>query len=119
MGKELDSLADVVTFGVLPGMMIFNLYHHLVELPVWPAYFAFAVPIFSAFRLAIFNRTKPAMTISWVWPRPAQCAFIGTVTRWAGQRALSCLDYYRARVAGGFRIALVKRPGIAHSVAGV
>ncbi len=55
LGKELDSLADVVTFGVLPGLLLFRYYQLTVGEPLWPAYLVFAVPVFSAFRLAIFN----------------------------------------------------------------
>lgn len=94
LGKELDSLADVVTFGVLPGMMIFNLYHHLVELPVWPAYFAFAVPIFSAFRLAIFNLDETQRDHFKGLATPANALFIGAVTCWVGQERF-LFDYYR------------------------
>lgn len=94
LGKELDSLADVVTFGVLPGLMIFNLYHHLVELPLWPAYFAFAVPVFSAFRLAIFNLDETQRDHFKGLATPANALFIGAVTCWVGQERF-LFDYYR------------------------
>ena len=58
IGKELDSLADLVTFGVLPAFLAF----HFINLAVvsdnttllyaWPAFF---IAVFSAIRLAIFN----------------------------------------------------------------
>lgn len=60
-GKQLDSLADVVTFGVVPGLMIFYL---SADLGNWPfskdslpfvRYTALLIPIFSALRLAKFN----------------------------------------------------------------
>ncbi len=50
MGKELDSLADVVTFGAAPGFIAFNLIH---SIPL--AFAAFLIPILSAYRLAKFN----------------------------------------------------------------
>ncbi|MDL5050929.1 CDP-diacylglycerol--serine O-phosphatidyltransferase [Oscillatoria amoena NRMC-F 0135] len=53
IGKELDSLADVVSFGVLPALVIYKLWPG--DLPEWPAYFAFAITACSALRLAIFN----------------------------------------------------------------
>src|SRR5690606_30336669 len=54
-GKELDSLADVVSFGFLPGAV---LYHMLGV--AWPdnayiPYVAFLVTVFSTLRLAKFN----------------------------------------------------------------
>jgi CDP-diacylglycerol--serine O-phosphatidyltransferase len=73
MGKELDSLADMVSFGVAPGMMLFSfldklLYHlswddsWLCRLFLLPA---FAIPLFSGLRLAKFNiddRQKTSFT---------------------------------------------------------
>lgn len=55
IGKELDSLADVVSFGFLPGAI---LYYMLGE--AWPGngylpYLGFVVTVFSALRLAKFN----------------------------------------------------------------
>lgn len=55
IGKELDSLADVVSFGVLPSFIIFN---ELINNEVtngWIAYVAFLMALFSALRLAKFN----------------------------------------------------------------
>jgi CDP-diacylglycerol--serine O-phosphatidyltransferase len=53
LGKELDSLADVVSFGVLPSMVMYTW---------WPegshvllSYTSFGIAAFSALRLAIFN----------------------------------------------------------------
>ena len=53
IGKELDSLADVVSFGVLPGLTLFHVMQHsgLAEF----AFVALAIPVASAFRLAKFN----------------------------------------------------------------
>lgn len=53
IGKQLDSLADMVTFGILPS---FLLYYLLVEIsqPV-VAYLALLIAVASAFRLAKFN----------------------------------------------------------------
>ena len=54
MGKELDSLADVISFGFLPGVIIYMLLKDSVTNPYIP-YFAFLIPVFSALRLAKFN----------------------------------------------------------------
>ena len=52
-GKELDSLADVVTFGVLPAAIVFQLcwFQELGAV----SYGAFLIAILSALRLANFN----------------------------------------------------------------
>lgn len=56
IGKDLDSLADVVSFGVVPGALLFHLLGQAaVSLPAWLPYAGFIVTIFSALRLAKFN----------------------------------------------------------------
>ena len=54
LGKELDSLADVVTSGVAPGIILYRLLR-VVSPYSWMAYFAFLMPLFAAYRLAKFN----------------------------------------------------------------
>jgi CDP-diacylglycerol--serine O-phosphatidyltransferase len=70
IGKDLDSLADMVTFGVVPGIVMFKLMilswqsHDPVSYLVKPqvdllyykeAFLAFLITLFSALRLAKFN----------------------------------------------------------------
>ena len=61
IGKELDSLADVVTFGVAPSAILFYLFHEvhypdaLVSVSRFLPYLAFLMAAFSALRLAKFN----------------------------------------------------------------
>ena len=54
-GKQLDSFADMVTFGIAPAVIVFKMIgeqnHNL-------AYIAFLIPIFSAIRLAKYNIDK-------------------------------------------------------------
>ena len=54
IGKELDSLADVVSFGVVPAMVMFKLIGAHSSLQSLP-YIGFTIAAFSALRLAIFN----------------------------------------------------------------
>lgn len=77
MGKELDSLADVVSFGVAPGMVLFT------SLRIWASsssagclseyipYIAFVVPAFSGLRLAKFNIDERQITSFIGLPVPA------------------------------------------------
>jgi CDP-diacylglycerol--serine O-phosphatidyltransferase len=53
IGKELDSLADVVSFGLLPGVLMYQLL--LISGAGNLAYAGFLITIFSAVRLAKFN----------------------------------------------------------------
>lgn len=54
MGKELDSLADVVSFGMAPGAIVFSLLSE-TNICEWLPYVAFLIPVFSGLRLAKFN----------------------------------------------------------------
>lgn len=58
IGKELDSLADMVSFGVLPSVIIYQLFlqsPQLGSISTWLNFSAFLIAIFSALRLARFN----------------------------------------------------------------
>lgn len=58
IGKQLDSLADMVSFGVLPSVIIYQLFlqsPQLGYLSTWLNFSAFLIAIFSALRLAKFN----------------------------------------------------------------
>lgn len=56
LGKELDSLADVVTSGVAPGLILYNYLNYLLaDFSLWCGYIAFLMPLFAAYRLAKFN----------------------------------------------------------------
>ena len=58
IGKDLDSLADMVSFGVVPGAILMQLLQQATagsSLPHWLPYVGFLVSIFSALRLAKFN----------------------------------------------------------------
>ena len=63
IGKDLDSLADMVTFGLLPGVILFKMMTVAIAIHGWQGpvdaayipYFAFVLTIFSALRLAKFN----------------------------------------------------------------
>ena len=74
IGKDLDSLADMVSFGVVPGAIFFQLLARDVVsngLPEWVPYLGFAVSIFSALRLAKFNNDTRQTTSFIGLPTPA------------------------------------------------
>jgi CDP-diacylglycerol--serine O-phosphatidyltransferase len=81
MGKELDSLADMVGFGVAPGMIVFHLlgeacpFLPLGSLNVYIPYLAFVIPAFSGLRLAKFNIDKRQTTSFIGLPVPAHALF--------------------------------------------
>ncbi|MFN8280099.1 MAG: CDP-diacylglycerol--serine O-phosphatidyltransferase [Saprospiraceae bacterium] len=58
LGIQLDSLADVVSFGLLPGCMMYSIFKSYNSDGSWPAQAAWLplmVTVFAAFRLARFN----------------------------------------------------------------
>lgn len=79
VGKELDSLADVVTFGVAPSCIIFSFlsgfHQHLPALP----FVAFVMAAFSALRLAKFNLDERQTTSFIGLPTPANALFWGSL----------------------------------------
>lgn len=85
IGKELDSLADDITFGVAPASIIFYElqvidYPEAIEClrPVLP-YLAFIVAAFSALRLAKFNLDTRQTTSFIGLPTPANALFWGSL----------------------------------------
>lgn len=76
LGKQLDSLADVVSFGVLPGFILWGLMKDSAFLPQNTAYMTFLIPVFSALRLAKFNiDTRQSMSFIGL-PTPANAMVI-------------------------------------------
>jgi CDP-diacylglycerol--serine O-phosphatidyltransferase len=55
IGKELDSLADMVSFGFLPGVVMYQLLSQSDYTSPYLPYIGFLITIFSALRLAKFN----------------------------------------------------------------
>jgi CDP-diacylglycerol--serine O-phosphatidyltransferase len=55
IGKDLDSLADMVSFGFLPGVVMYQLLSQSDYASLYLPYLAFIITVFSALRLAKFN----------------------------------------------------------------
>lgn len=85
MGKEMDSLADVVSFGVSPAMVLFCYMTESAEIQHvsgWQSflpYLIFIVPMFSALRLAKFNLDTRQTTSFLGLPTPANALFLSTL----------------------------------------
>ncbi len=104
IGKQLDSLADMVTFGVAPGIMVMTLLHinfknnsivafangnllrgiskDYAQVEPWQEYImyvAFLIPVFALFRLAKFN-LDTRQTSSFIGlPTPAMTLFFAVI----------------------------------------
>lgn len=85
LGKELDSLADDITFGLAPSAIVFTLFkevHYpefLQPLAEYVPYTAFLIAAFSALRLGKFN-IDPRQSTSFIGlPTPANALFWGSL----------------------------------------
>ncbi|MBD5356977.1 MAG: CDP-diacylglycerol--serine O-phosphatidyltransferase [Bacteroides sp.] len=92
LGKELDSLCDLVTFGVAPAMIMF----HLLEgmgVAAWMPWATLLIPISGAVRLARFNIDTrqttyfigmpiPANAIFWIGYAATMTAGVGAFSEW-------------------------------------
>jgi CDP-diacylglycerol---serine O-phosphatidyltransferase len=83
-GKELDAIADMVTFGFLPGVILYHLmlkssyfvYFESRSFFSFLKYYMFIVPIFSALRLAKFNTDTRQSAYFIGLPTPANTLWI-------------------------------------------
>lgn len=81
IGKDLDSLADMVTFGLLPAIIVYQMLMDSIPdlMGIWKAYPAFLIGIFSAIRLAKFNN-DPRQSDSFIGvPTPANAMLIASL----------------------------------------
>lgn len=82
MGKELDSLCDLVSFGVAPAMVLANTIG-ASPFAGWQAFFPVVIPVAAALRLAKFNIDTRQTTSFLGLPVPANAIF------WIGYSALA------------------------------
>ncbi len=92
IGKELDSLADVITFGLAPSTIIFSQLHvmsyptFLEPLRDYLPYAAFIIAAFSALRLAKFNLDERQSLGFIGLPTPANALFWGSLLVGVGEK---------------------------------
>ena len=93
LGKELDSLADVITFGLVPGMIAFRLLAPLSEVWIYLPYLGFLITLFSTYRLGKFNIDErqttsfiglatPANAIFWLGLAYGYESLIANISPW-------------------------------------
>ncbi len=118
LGAELDSLSDMVTFGVLPSIIMYNLLlnshtpivnYEVMEVRVFPM-IAFIIAALSGFRLAKFN-IDDRQTSSFIGlPTPANALFIGALSFATYSTTCNCPEFHQlisnAYVLGGLSIVL-------------
>ena len=86
IGKELDSLADCITFGFAPSAIIFSYLSPLTShLSPLTSYLAFIMAAFSALRLAKFNLDERQAMGFIGLPTPANALFWGALIVGGGE----------------------------------
>ncbi len=79
LGQQLDALADLVTFGVLPSCIMYALLAQYAHSPYVPLV-VLCLPVFSALRLARFNVDTAAQRHAFRgMPMPASGLFVSTL----------------------------------------
>ena len=86
IGADLDSLSDVVSFGVAPGFIMYWLMCHAFDLPYFSLFgynllpcLAFLLPVFAAIRLAKFNIDDTQKTLFRGIPAPGMAIFVASL----------------------------------------
>lgn len=110
IGADLDSLSDVVSFGVAPGFIMYWLMSQYFASKLWLhewwwsvggfnvlPFIAFMLPVFSAIRLAKFNVDDTQTTSFRGIPAPGMAIFIASLPlalNQAGHLTDGALDYW-------------------------
>src|SRR5665647_2842572 len=108
IGKELDSLADMISFGLAPGLLMFKLLEtSLFKADVVPDLqsnltwsqllilgSAFLIPIFSALRLAKFNIDERQTSSFIGLPTPANALFISSLALIQEHGSIPAIDNF-------------------------
>ncbi|MEO3406572.1 CDP-diacylglycerol--serine O-phosphatidyltransferase [Mucilaginibacter sp. CAU 1740] len=82
IGKDLDSLADMVSFGVLPSVIMYELFLQAPQIGSISQilnFVAFLLPVFSALRLAKFNNDTRQSDSFIGLPTPANAILIASL----------------------------------------
>lgn len=75
-GKQLDSLADIVSFGLAPAVLM---HHYLLQDNTISLVIVCLIPVFSAIRLAKFNIDQTQKTVFKGLPTPANGLFFASL----------------------------------------
>lgn len=96
LGKELDSLSDLISFGLAPALLLYNTIEHFSSCSFMP-YLAIAIAVGGALRLAKFNIDENQATTFKGLPIPANAIF------WIG----ACNWIYTNQYPGDIAMAVI------------
>ena len=117
IGKELDSLSDLVSFGLAPALILYNL---MVEQGAggW-ALVSLLLPVFGALRLARFNVDTNQTTTFTGLPIPANAIFWVGFTAWYATHPVLKQNWaqYLQVIATVAFVVVLGLPGLAAAIA--
>ena len=96
LGKELDSLCDLVSFGVLPGVMLHITSRSCMMSESWVCWTPLLIPVFSALRLAKFNVDERQKSGFLGLPTPACALLVGSLCYFVAYHTTSFLAVWMA-----------------------
>jgi CDP-diacylglycerol--serine O-phosphatidyltransferase len=105
IGKDLDSLADVVSFGVLPGLLLYQLSASVPGF-IGLEYTALLLPLLSALRLARFNHDTRQSDKFIGLPTPASAILVASLLIWLFSSPQSRLPELNKTMVAGFSFGL-------------
>ncbi len=88
LGKQLDSLSDMVSFGLAPGLLVYAMIEQSrgdLWLGEYLSYMAFLIPLLSAYRLAKFNIDERQSDRFFGLPTPANALVVASFP-WIAQQ---------------------------------
>lgn len=106
IGKELDSLADMVSFGLLPSLVMYKMISSVTPV-VWLPYIAFLIAVFAALRLAIFNVDETQTDSFKGLNTPANTLFITSLPLLSGTVAWLFQDWLLVLITVAFSLLMV------------
>ncbi len=98
MGKELDSLCDLVSFGVLPSLMLVQLMRQCTWSNSWLCCIPVIIAVFSALRLAKFNVDERQHESFMGLATPASAMICGSLSYFVA----TCQDSFLTQWCSGF-----------------
>jgi len=107
IGKELDSLADMVSFGIAPAVLAYQVALSFLDDAIWVYIIAAIIAIFSAMRLAKFNCDErqhlsfiglPTPSNALFWIGLSNLVYVPSVNAWLNANATLSLCIWVALV---------------------
>lgn len=109
IGKDLDSLADLVSFGVLPSLVGYSLLREYSDMTFLP-YLAILIAVFSALRLAKFNNDERQSNCFYGLPTPANALVFSSLPLLIQEKLFASLltdPYFLSTVVIAFSFLLI------------